>query len=264
VIDYVKAGFNKSVTPAPRPTPTPIKDPAPTATLKSTTLKTAGVWQEFQVEYKHAGGVDIGSINSTDLRVKGNGWDLPVTLKSVTQTATGAIATYGVTTPGSHWDCWDNGNFTVYVQSGQVRSVRGTAVAAKAIGNFAVSIAKPVDPTPTVNNLGLPKVLSSWFYKDSKTQQLYFHFNQDVSNGLSLKDFDVFTSKGSRVAKYTMSLSYDKAKNVACITFKTTLRAGTYRANIWGGGVWNSSVTKNLDGNGDGKAGGNYATKFTV
>jgi hypothetical protein len=33
---------------------------------------------------------------------------------------------------------------------------------------------------------------------------------------------------------------------------------------VWSGGVWNGDYSKTLDGNSDGKAGGNYATKFTV
>ncbi len=285
VIAHVKAGFNRSAEPTPTPTPTPeptptptpspIEDSIPTATLAASTLTTEGQWHEFKVEYKDDSGIDIATVNSSDIRVKGtNGFDLPVTMKSVAKTATGAIATYLVTTPGQNWDPNDNGTYTVIVMAQQVLDGRGTAVKGGALGTFNVSIGATPAPTPTPEptpvpppqqNAGAPRVVSTRFVREGGLQKLKFTFNQDVSASLSLKDIAVFnTSTGGQVAGYTMSLSYDKASNVATLTFKVALRAGEWKANIWSGGVHNATYTSTLDGDGNGVSGGNYAFKFTV
>ena len=95
-------------------------------------------------------------------------------------------------------------------------------------------------------------------------QALEFTFSRDVAKSLALKDFDVFNAEsGRRVAKYAMSLSYDTSRNVATLTFRTPLRRGAWRANVWAGGVWDKAGN-NLDGNGNGKDGDHFVFKFDV
>jgi hypothetical protein len=106
--------------------------------------------------------------------------------------------------------------------------------------------------------------LSAKLVKGGTTQRLEFKFNLDVSRSLSLVDFDVFTSKGYRVAKYTYTLSYNKSTNTAVLTFKTPLKAGTWQAVIWPGGVADAQWKDRLDGNGDGKSGDAFKFNFSV
>ena len=116
VINYVRAGFNRgsdqpappaptpAPEPTPRPTPVPTPEPAPTpeptpvppqvvdygptAVLQASPMTEAGKWQTFAVEYADADGINLNTLNSADLRVRGaNGWNLAVKFKGVTRTA---------------------------------------------------------------------------------------------------------------------------------------------------------------------------------
>jgi hypothetical protein len=308
VIAHIRAGFNQSAEPVPVPVPVPqpepvpvpvpvpvpqpepapqpepkpepkpepvpvppppIQDTVPTASLKATNLTTEGKYHEFSVEYKDDSGIDLATVNSADLRVKGNSFDLPVMLKSVTKTQGGAIATYAVTTPGQNWDARDNGTYNVFVGSNQVKDGKGTSVKAGTLGSFQVAINGSATPTPTPepepqhDETGLPRVISAKLITNGGHQKIEFKFNQDVSASLRLQDLNV-TNGNKSVAKYTLALSYDKSNNTATLTFKVPLPKGQWTMNIWSGGVWDKSFKANLDGNNNGVSGGSYAFKFTV
>jgi hypothetical protein len=302
VIAHVRAGFNLSSEPTPTPTPTPeptpaptptptpaptpeptpapapINDPAPTATFAASTLTNATNWFEFTVTYKHSEGINTKSISGHDIRVTGaNGFNRTVKFKGFTKAEDGSVtATYAVTAPKG-WNADDNGTYSVVIGNKQVRSLKGTGVVAGELGKFTVNIVQetpapapepePTEPddneTPTVNS-GSPRILSTKFTTVNGKQALQFKFSEDVSKSLSLKDIDVFSKSGNRIAKYSMSLSYDKSSNVATVTLKVTLKDGQYTANVWGGGVWDSKWQDDLDQNGDGHTGDHYAFKFTV
>lgn len=284
VINYVRAGFNRGsdqTTPEPTPTPAPTPAPAPTpeppqvvdyapvAVLQASPMTEQGKWQTFAVEYKDDDGININSLGSGDVRVVGfNGWDLGVKLKNVAKTATGAVATYAVTTPAGNWDAADNGTYTVVAAANQVKDGAGSMLPAGPVGTIKVAIEreapKPAPLKPAVSNAPARVVSARLVTPADGKQILEFTFSRNVGKSLSLKDFDVFNAQtGRRIAKYAMSLSYDASRNTASLKFVVPLREGAWRANVWAGGVWDGAGN-NLDGNGNGKDGDHFTTKFTV
>jgi subtilisin-like proprotein convertase family protein len=97
----------------------------------------------FTVTYSDNTAVDVSTLDSSDIRVTGpNSFNQVATFVSVDNNTDGTprVATYQLTPPGGSWDYLDNGTYTVSVESGQVTDTGNNAVAAAALGTFAVDI----------------------------------------------------------------------------------------------------------------------------
>ncbi|MHC4315542.1 MAG: hypothetical protein ACYSW3_24120, partial [Planctomycetota bacterium] len=85
----------------------------------------------FTIEYSDVAGIDISSIDTSDVTVTGPGGPLVVTGVSVDNATNGSprTATYAVTPPGGSWDIVDAGIYTIGVTGSEVLDVLGAAVA---------------------------------------------------------------------------------------------------------------------------------------
>ncbi|MFN2502375.1 MAG: carboxypeptidase-like regulatory domain-containing protein, partial [Pyrinomonadaceae bacterium] len=99
----------------------------------------------FTVTYTDDFSLNVGSIDSNDVRVTGpGGYNAAATLMGVNNNTNGTprTATYSIVPPGGSWDMADNGSpYTVVMQPNQVVDVPGSQpVAAGSIGTFTVNI----------------------------------------------------------------------------------------------------------------------------
>ena len=86
----------------------------------------------FTIEYSDVGGIDVSSIDASDVTVTGPGGALTVTGGSESSGTDGSpkTATYTVTPPGGTWDRGDAGTYTIGIVSDQVFDVHGGSVVA--------------------------------------------------------------------------------------------------------------------------------------
>jgi glucose/arabinose dehydrogenase len=136
--------------------------PAATLTAGNITVAPGGAYT-FTVRYADPSGVDVATIDNTDIRVTGpNGYVQFATRISTTpaSNSTSVTATYSIPAPGGGWDIGDNGNYAVNLQPGTVRDSFGNGTAAAALGSFTVNIANTTstvylsDLTPTASTNG--------------------------------------------------------------------------------------------------------------
>ncbi|HEY9748960.1 MAG TPA: GDSL-type esterase/lipase family protein, partial [Allocoleopsis sp.] len=122
----------------------------PTASLAITNITSNGAVHTFTVTYADDVAVQVGSLDSSDLRVTGpDGFDQLATLVSVDSNSDGTprTATYQITAPGGAWDTADNGSYSVTLQANQVNDDSNNFVAGGVLGTFEAKIA-PVAPPP--------------------------------------------------------------------------------------------------------------------
>jgi hypothetical protein len=104
----------------------------------------------FTVTYADVGGVDVSSIDTSDVTVTGPGGPLTVTAAVEASGTDGSpkMVTYTVTPPGGSWDAADNGTYTIGIVGGQVLDINGAAVAANAsLTTFEVNSSKLLNET---------------------------------------------------------------------------------------------------------------------
>ncbi len=139
------------------PTVPPVDDgtgPAVTLTASSITAVPGGLYT-FTVRYTDPSGVNVASIDNTDVQVTGpNGYSQLATRVSTSpaSNATSVTATYSIPAPGGVWDIADNGPYQVSLLPAAVSDSFGNATAAAALGSFVVNLTTDVylsDLTPT-------------------------------------------------------------------------------------------------------------------
>jgi hypothetical protein len=136
---------------------TPIVDviPAtPNLSAISNITNSGGTSQTLTVTFSESSGVDVSSLDNSDVVVNWSGGAIPATFISATPTGNGTpgTATYSLTPPGGTWDSVDNGTYTVNLQASQVKDVVGNLYAASNLGTFSVNVAAPAPapaPAPT-------------------------------------------------------------------------------------------------------------------
>ncbi len=108
---------------------------------------------DFTVTYSGAVPLEVGSLDSQDLRVTGpNAFSQIAQLVSVNDSRNGTyrVATYRITAPGGTWDAADQGMYTLNLQANQVRDTAGVFLNAGVIGSFQVrSVAAGTIPNDT-------------------------------------------------------------------------------------------------------------------
>ncbi|MGB3239459.1 MAG: DUF4038 domain-containing protein [Geitlerinemataceae cyanobacterium] len=132
--------FQVDLTDAPRPEDTT----SPTASFVSTDLTTGGgTTHRFSVTYADDVALDVSSLDSNDVRVRGpNDFEVEANFVSVSDSADGTprTATYQINAAGGLWDTTDNGTYTVTLQPNQVSDTSNNFVVGGDVGTFDVNI----------------------------------------------------------------------------------------------------------------------------
>jgi hypothetical protein len=134
---------------------------APTANLGAiSNITTAdGTSQTLTVTFTDSSGVDVSSLDNSDLVVNWSGGAIPATFVSADTNSNGTprTATYSLTPPGGTWDSVDNGTYTVNLQESQVKDTVGNLAAVSSLGTFSVNVPTPTPtPTPTPSETPTP------------------------------------------------------------------------------------------------------------
>ncbi|HEY9295520.1 MAG TPA: hypothetical protein VIQ31_03950, partial [Phormidium sp.] len=118
-----------------------------TATLSAANVSQGnGKTHIFTVTYADNDGINISTLDSSDVRVTGpNGFSQLAQLVSVNSSTNGSprTATYLINAPGGSWDTTDNSSYNVSLQEFQVRDTQSNPIAAANLGTFQVSVAQP-------------------------------------------------------------------------------------------------------------------------
>lgn len=96
---------------------------------------------DFTVTYFDHSGIDVSTIDDTDIVVTGPGGTLPARRVSVNSSSDGSprTATYRITPPGGIWEPASNGTYQIRLNDQQVRDTAGNAVGGGIFGSFQVN-----------------------------------------------------------------------------------------------------------------------------
>ncbi|MGA9380813.1 MAG: GDSL-type esterase/lipase family protein [Phormidium sp.] len=102
-----------------------------------------GKTHTFTVTYADDDGINISTIDSSDVQVSGpNGFSQLAQLVSVNSSSDGSprTATYRMDAPNGSWGASDNGNYTVSLRSNQVADRKDNYILAGDLGSFQVNV----------------------------------------------------------------------------------------------------------------------------
>jgi hypothetical protein len=120
-----------------------VAPPIAEAQPVNVTLPDVGA-NQFTVTYSDDLAVDASTIDGNDIRITGpNSYDRLARLVSIDSLSSGTprVATYAVDPPSATaWMPADNGIYTVWMRSNEVRDSQGVAVAGNSLGQFTVNV----------------------------------------------------------------------------------------------------------------------------
>jgi hypothetical protein len=132
-----------------------LTPPSASATTPSITQPSL-VSQTITVSYSDALGLNLGTVDSSDIYVTGAGSYFAFgTLISSSGSSTSRTVVYSIPAPSGGWKNTSNGTYTITLQSGQVADSAGNFAAGGTMGSFAVSI-ETIPPTVTVGPVPQP------------------------------------------------------------------------------------------------------------
>ena len=138
----------------------PIDHEGPEATLgtMAASVVPGSTSFEFDVIYSDPSGVDVSSIDTSDVRVlpriRGGRWLRPtgVTTDAVPGTSPPTVvATYAIDAPGGEFDPEDSGSYRVFLRHDEVHDTLGNGNRGQRIGSFEVDV--PAQLELTIENL---------------------------------------------------------------------------------------------------------------
>ncbi|HSI35384.1 MAG TPA: CAP domain-containing protein [Tepidisphaeraceae bacterium] len=155
--ENVKRDFVPTAAPTTPPKPTKLPDTLrPGAKVTQAIRKrTASRYYGFTVTYTDSVAIHRATLGDADVQVRGPGnFARDAVLVSIDRTANAKslTATYAVLGPDKTWDRSDNGDYTVWVNPGQVTDTAGNSVRPLQIGTFSVKVI----PTATPQAARLP------------------------------------------------------------------------------------------------------------
>jgi hypothetical protein len=119
------------------------RDDAPAATISARTRTQPGSSAyRFTVTYRADSGVDVASLNNSDLYITARNFERVRAILVDAQTSSDGLvtATYKMKPPGGSWDTNDNRRYTLRLRSHQVADKAGHFAEARIIGTFLVRI----------------------------------------------------------------------------------------------------------------------------
>jgi hypothetical protein len=121
----------------------------PTATLNAATLVTGGSpTHSITVTYSDETAVAVASLGATDLLVIGPNGTNVVEYAGVDTASDGTprTALYSIAAPTGAWQSADNGEYSVYIQAGEVSDTANNSMDAALLGKFTVAIVTENQP----------------------------------------------------------------------------------------------------------------------
>jgi hypothetical protein len=145
---------------------------------------------DIYVTFADDPGVDVDTIDSTDIRVVGpNGYNQPVVLEAVdAPSGSAALATYKLTAPAGGWLVTQNGQYNLVLQPNAVSDLSGNVSTGGVIGMFSVSLSTAVSAEfgtlPAVNGPGLNSITVRFNQKVTGFDASDLTLNRDGSSDL--------------------------------------------------------------------------------
>ena len=136
----------------------------PTAALStSDTIIEGETTHRFTVTYlDDTSAIDLNSLDHSDVLVTGpNGFSQLATLENIIPASDDnplTVVTYQINAPGGRWEADDDGIYAIALQPDQVSDADGNFSPASFLGNFAVSLGTPADPTLPLATLATANV----------------------------------------------------------------------------------------------------------
>jgi len=125
---------------------------ASTASLDavSNITDSGGTSQTLTVTFSDSNGIDVSSLDNSDIVVNWSGGAIPARFVGVdtNSNSTTRTVTYLLTPPGGSWDDIDNDSYTVNLQASQVKDTLGNQFVGSNLGSFTVNIPTPTPPPP--------------------------------------------------------------------------------------------------------------------
>jgi hypothetical protein len=127
-----------------------ITPPPASLAAVSNIANSGGESQILTVTFSDSSGIDVNSLDDSDLVVIWSGGAIPVVFLGVdtNSNSTTRTATYLLTPPGGSWDETDNGSYSVNLQASQVKDTLGNQFVGSNLGSFTVNIPTPTPPPP--------------------------------------------------------------------------------------------------------------------
>jgi hypothetical protein len=148
----------------------------PQASLAAVDLTTGGTTPyDFAVTYSDPAGVDIATLDSTDIVVTGPGSNpIAAEFVRVNDSTNGSprTATYRLAAPGGAWDIADNGTYTFEWAANQVADQLGnTRSTPTALGSIEVNIPDTPGPADLLPDIfPIAETTNNTYYLDTSTQ----------------------------------------------------------------------------------------------
>ncbi|MFN8345170.1 MAG: choice-of-anchor Q domain-containing protein [Spirosomataceae bacterium] len=156
----------------------------PTADLSVVSPNIGTTTHTFTVTYSDINGINISTLNNTDIRVTGpNGYDVTPTFINADINSNGSprTATYSISAPGGVWDETDAGLYVVTWEGNQVADIAGNTNIVSDLGGFTLCPPNPgvtlfVDDDAAAGGNGL-----SWATAFKTLQEALIFTNQCVN-----------------------------------------------------------------------------------
>lgn len=132
-----------------------------------------GTFYKFTIRYTDDTGVDLASINSSDITVTGPGnfnSEVRLLTKTASNNGTQVDAFYRLAARDGTWDRGDNGLYTFNLNGNEVSDMTANFTVPEAIGQFTVRIPKTSAPAAIV----APNIFSDTAIKNDKNENALF------------------------------------------------------------------------------------------
>lgn len=199
---------------------------APTASLSvEDVTEPGGDRQTFTVTYTDNKGIDISTLDSSDLYVIGpNEFDAETTFVLVDSNNNGTprTATYQIEAPGGTWNTVDNGTYSVVLRSNHVGDINGNFIPSQTLGTFQVNLAN--DPPPADTTAPTASLLATHLTSGGgATYTFTVTYTDDVAvdvSSLDSQDIRVTGPNGFDIAATQIEISDSVDGDLRTVTYQ--------------------------------------------
>ncbi|MDY6939024.1 MAG: GDSL-type esterase/lipase family protein, partial [Cyanobacteriota bacterium] len=208
----------------------PIPDTtAPTASLSAIDFSsTPGDTNSysFDVTYSDDVALDLATLDSSDVRVTGNGFDELATFVSADTNNGETTVTYEIDAPVGGWQLTDDGTYTISLETDEVGDTSGNFVASGILGDFQVN----VEADTTVPTASLSAVNFSPVVGNTNSYSFDVTYSDDVALDLSSIDSsDVRVNGGNGFDELATFISANTSNGETTVTYEIDAPVGGWQ-----------------------------------